>query len=201
MPAKWRGAHRLPEPRTPRQSARQHRTPYRRAADLCSSPAPRGTLGVGDEPRIPIESRVTMARDRVDAEHGAPGQYASTNRVVRGPGRWSRLIGVVGVVGLLAGGLVWWAGGGEGDDNGGDEPSCGIAVDRERGAHIALFESVDRLETMTSGPKVWTRSASTLQGLSSEPQALRTSARLSLPETAAGAHLVFVGAGPPGGGA
>jgi hypothetical protein len=105
-------------------------------------------------------------------------------------------MGVVGVVGLLAAGLLWWAGGGEGDDDGGDEPSCGIAVDRERGAHIALFESVDRLETVTSGPKVWTRSASTLQGLSSEPRALRTSGRLSLPETAAGAHLVLLARDP-----
>jgi hypothetical protein len=105
-------------------------------------------------------------------------------------------MGVVGVVGLLAGGLLWWAGGGEEDDDGGDEPSCGIAVDRERGAHIALFESVDRLETVTSGPKVWTRGASTLQRLSSEPRALRTSGRLSLPETAAGAHLVLLARDP-----
>lgn len=151
---------------------------------------------MGHEPHIPIESKITTARDRADPGHGAPGQYASTNRVVRGPGRRSRLMGVVAVVGLLAGGLLWWAGDDEGDDDGGDEPSCGIAVARERGAHIALFESVNRLETVTSGPKVWTRNGSTLEGLSSEPWAFRTSARLSLPETAASAHLVLLARDP-----
>jgi hypothetical protein len=44
---------------------------------------------------------------------------------------------VVAVVGLLAGGLLWWANDGEGDDDGGGEPSCGVGGDRVRAARIA----------------------------------------------------------------
>ena len=203
---------------------------------------------MGDEPPIHIESKATTAWDRADAGQGAPGQRASSSRVVRGPGRWSRLVGVVAVVGLLAGGLLWWAGDGEGDDGGGDEPSCGgIAGDRARAARIAFHEAQHRLlqagsftyggevhaaeqspfrpggwtagdvtvegavllrgltrdiavdptgraaETVTSGPTVWTRSASTVEGLGGAPWAVRTRAGPKLPllGTAAIAYLVL----------
>jgi hypothetical protein len=184
---------------------------------------------VGDEPPIHIESKITTARDRADAGHGAPGQWSSASRVVVGPGRWSRRVGAVALVGLLAGGLLWWAGDGEGDD-GGAEAYCGIAGDRQRAARIAFFEAGHRLvqagsfayrgevyaaeqaslrpggwtageatvegavvlevrlltrdiavdatgravETVTSGPRIWTRSASTVDGLGTAPWALRT---------------------------
>ncbi len=173
---------------------------------------------MGDEPPIHIESEVTTAWDRADTGYDAPGQGASARRVVRGPGRWARLVGVVAVVGLLGGGLLWWAR--DGGRDGGDEPSCGgIGGDRARAARIAFYPATHRLlsagsfayggevhaaqrsplrpgewmagdgtvegavvlehgltddvavdasgravETVTSGPKVWTRSASTVDG-------------------------------------
>ena len=153
------------------------------------------------------------------------------------------------MVGLLAGGLLWWAGDGEGDDGGGDEPTCGgIAGDRARAARIAFHEARHRLlqagsfayggevhaaeqspfrpggwtasdvtvegavvlehgltddiavdatgravETVTSGPTVWTRSASTVEGLGGAPWAFRTGAGPTLPwlGTAAVAYLVL----------
>jgi hypothetical protein len=204
---------------------------------------------VGDEPPIHIESKVTTARDRADAGHGAPGQCSSASRVVRGPGRWTRLVGMVALLGLLAGGLLWWAGDGDGDGDGGDDPSCGgIAGDRARAARIAFHEATWRLlqagsfayggevhaaeqspfrpgewtardvsvggavvlehalthdiavgatgravETVTSGPTVWTRSASTVDGLGTAAWASRTSVgpTLRLLGTAAVAYLVL----------
>jgi hypothetical protein len=101
---------------------------------------------VGDEPPIHIESTVTTAWDRADAGHGAPGRSASASRIVRGPGRWSRLVGLVAVVGLLGGGLFWWIGHGDGYDDGGDDPSCGgIAGHRARATRIAFHEAQHRL--------------------------------------------------------
>jgi hypothetical protein len=187
------------------------------------------TGSVGDEPPIHIESEVTTAWDRAEAGHDAPGQGASARRVVRGPGRWSRLVGVVAVVGLLGGGLVWWAR--DGGRDGGAEPSCGgIGGDRARAARIAFYPATHRLlragsfayggevhaaeqnpfrpgermagdltvegvvvledglthdiavdasgravETVTSGPKVWSRSASRVDGLGAAPWAAQTS--------------------------
>jgi hypothetical protein len=195
---------------------------------------------VGDEPRIHIEFKVTTAGDRADLGPGGPGQWSSTSRVVRGPGRSSRLMGMVAVVVLFAGGLLWWAGDGDGDGDGGDDPYCGIAGDRVRAARIAFFEAGHRLvqagsfadrgelhaaeegrfppsgrtardvtvegvvvledglthdialdaagravETMTSGPNLWIRRASTVEGLGADSWVFRASARpLALGPTA-----------------
>ncbi|MGH9289420.1 MAG: hypothetical protein ACRD0V_14215, partial [Acidimicrobiales bacterium] len=102
---------------------------------------------MGDEPPIHIESEVTTNRDRADAGRGGAGLGVSASRVVREPGRWARLVVVAAVVGLLAGGLLWWAGHGEPGDagGGGDEPYCGIGGDRARAARIAFFEAGYRL--------------------------------------------------------
>jgi PASTA domain len=191
---------------------------------------PWNTGHVGDEPPIHIESKVTTAGGRADAGDVAPGQWSSASRVVRGPGRWSRLVGLVAVLGLCAGGLLWWAGDGEGDGDGGDKPYCGIGGNRVRAARIAFFEAGYRLlqagsfayrgevhaaeqpsfppsgwtpgdstveggvmlehglthdiavdanghavETMTFGmTNLWTRSASTVEGLGASPWASRT---------------------------
>ena len=202
---------------------------------------------MGDEPPIHIESEVTTAWDRANVGHDAPGQGASARRVVRGPGRLARLVGVVAVVGLLGGGLLWWAR--DGGRDGGDEPSCGgIGGDRARAARIAFYGATHRLlpagsfayrgevhaaeqspfrpgermagdatveggvvlehglshdiavdasgraaETVTSGPKVWIRSASTVDGLGTAPWAVRTSVGLPLPllGTAAVTYLLL----------
>jgi hypothetical protein len=190
---------------------------------------PWDTGRVGDEPPIHIESKVTTASGRTDAGDDARGQWSSAGRVVRGPGRWVRLVGVVALVGLLAGGSLWWASDGEGDDDGGDERYCGIAGDRERATRIAFFEAGNRLlqagsftyrgevhaaeqssfpphgwttgdviiegavalkgglthdvavdatgravETVTSGPNLWTRSASTVEELGADRWTFRT---------------------------
>jgi len=202
---------------------------------------------VGDEPPIRIESEVTTARGRADAGYDAPGRRVSARRLVRGPGRWARLVGVVAVVVLLGGGLLWWAR--DGGRDGGDEPSCGgIGGDRARAARIAFYPATHRLlragsfayggevhasqrspfrpgermagdatvegavvlehglsrdvavdasgraaETVTSGPKVWTRSASTVDGLGTAPWAVRSSVGRPLPllGTAAVAYLLL----------
>jgi hypothetical protein len=193
---------------------------------------PWNTGPAGDEPPIHIESKITKAWGRPDAGDNAPGHRSSAIRVVRGPGRWSRLVGVVGMVGLLTGGLLWWASDAEEDDGGGDEPYCGIAGDRERAARIAFFEAGHRLvqvgsfanrgevhaaeqspfppsgwtardvtvegavvledglthdiavdasgravEIMTSGPNLWIRRASTVEGLGADSWVFRASAR------------------------
>jgi hypothetical protein len=65
------------------------------------------TSPVGDQAPIPIESRVTREPDATDAGNGAQGRGTSSGRVVHEPGRWPRLVAVVGIVGLVAGGLVW----------------------------------------------------------------------------------------------
>jgi hypothetical protein len=139
-------------------------------------------------------------------------------------------VGVVAVVGLLGGGLLWWAR--DGGRGGADDASCGgIGGDRARAARIAFYPATHRLlqagsfayggevhaaqrspfrpgermagdatvegavvlerrlthdtaldasgraaETVTSGPKVWTRSASTADGLGTAPWAVRSSA-------------------------
>jgi hypothetical protein len=63
---------------------------------------------------------------------------------MRGPGRLARLVRVVAVVGLLGGGLLWWAR--DGGQDGGDEPSCGgIGGDRAQATRIAFNEARYRL--------------------------------------------------------
>jgi hypothetical protein len=116
---------------------------------------------VDDKPPIHIESKVTTAGARADPGDHTSGPWSSANRVVRGPGRWSRLAGVVAVVGLLAGGLLWWANDGEGNDDGAGEPSCSIGGDRVRAARIA---------------RVRTHRGLTVEGRVADPSAFRRSA-------------------------
>jgi hypothetical protein len=68
---------------------------------------------------------------------------------------------VVAVVGLLAGGLLWWANVGEGNDDGAGEPSCSIGGDRVRAARIA---------------RVRTHRGLTVEGRVADPSAFRRSA-------------------------
>jgi hypothetical protein len=116
---------------------------------------------VDDERPIHIESKVTTAGARADPGDHTSSQWTSTNRIVRGPGHWSRLAGVVATVGLLAGGLLWWANDGDGNDDGGGEPSCGVGGDRVRAARIA---------------NVLTRRALTVEGRVADLSAFRSSA-------------------------
>lgn len=61
---------------------------------------------MGDQAPIPIESPVTQEPDSTEAGGGAPGRTSSA-RVVHEPSRWPRLAAIIGLVGLVAGGLVW----------------------------------------------------------------------------------------------
>ena len=201
---------------------------------------------MGDEPPVHIESDVTTERDVADPGHGAPGQGVSARRVVREPGRWSRLVVVVAVLGLAAGGLFWWAGDREPEDG----PSSGSASDT-RPTRVAFNEAVSRLagnssfayegevhatgqssfrpgdwtardvtvegavlldhgltrdvavdatgravETVTSGPTVWTRSASTVDGLGDEPWQFRSAPGPPSLGTAAVAILILSATDP-----
>jgi hypothetical protein len=96
---------------------------------------------VGDEPPLPIEGEVTVERGPVAA--GQPGlrTAASERRVVHQPGRWSRLVALVAVVALVAGGALWWAGA---DRRGDDEPEPSPPAD-ERGTRVAYYEALNRL--------------------------------------------------------
>ena len=62
---------------------------------------------MADPAPIPIESRVTAEPRAAESGNGAAGRGASSSRVVHEPGRWSRVVAVVAVLGLVAGGLVW----------------------------------------------------------------------------------------------
>jgi hypothetical protein len=201
---------------------------------------------VGDEPPVHIEFEPTNERDVAPTGHGAPGQGVSASRVVREPGRWSRLVVVVAVVGALAGGLLWWVG----DRGPEDGQSPGSASDA-RPTRVAFREAVFRLghnpsfayegevhaaerssfrpgdwtardvtvegavlmshgltrdvaidgtgravETVTSSPIVWTRSASTVDGLGDEPWEVRSAPGPAPLGTAAIAHLMFSATAP-----
>jgi hypothetical protein len=201
---------------------------------------------VGDESPVHIEFEATTARDVADVGHDAPGQGMSASRVVREPGRWSRLIVVVAVVGALVGALFWWVG----DRGPEDGLSSGSASDT-RPTRVAFHEAVNRLtsrssfayegevhaaeqslfrpgdwtagdvtvegavlmshgltrdvavdatgravETVTSGPTVWTRSASTVDGLSDGPWEFRSAPGPPLLGTAAMARLIFSATDP-----
>lgn len=201
---------------------------------------------MGDEPPVHIERDATTARDVADVGHDAPGQGVSASRVVREPGRWSRLVVVVAVVGSLAGGLFWWVGE-RGPENG---RSSGSASDT-RPTRVAFNDAVHRLgqnasfayegevhateqgafrpgewtasdvtvegavlmshrltrdvavdatgravETVTSGPTVWTRSASTVDGLANEPWEVRSAPGPPSLGTAAVAHLILSATNP-----
>jgi hypothetical protein len=98
---------------------------------------------VDGKPPIHIESTVTTAGARTDP---TSGPWSSTNRVVRGPGRPSRLAaGVAAAVLLLAGGLLWWANDGEGENDSAGKPACGIGEARVRAARIASGSTHGRL--------------------------------------------------------
>lgn len=196
---------------------------------------------MGDEPPVHIEFEATIERDVADAGHSASGHGVSASRVVREPGRWSRLVVVVAVVGSLAGGLLWWVG----ERGPEDGPSSGSASDG-RPTRVAFRDAVNRLgqdgsfayegevhaaeqsllrpgdwtardvtvegavlishgltrdvavdargravETVTSGPTVWTRSASTVDGLGDEPWAVRFTPGPALLGTAAIASRMY----------
>ncbi len=65
--------------------------------------------------------------------------------------------------------------------------------------HDRAVDSTGRaVETVTSGPSVWTRSASTVEGLGAAPWAFRTSAGPTLLGTAAVAYLVLSAGDPRG---
>src|SRR5262245_56550901 len=187
-----------------------------------------------------------MDRDVADTGHRAPGQGVSASRVVREPGRWSRLVVVVAVVGALAGGLFWWVG-----DRGPDDGRSSASATDKRPTRVAFHEAVNRLgqrgsfayegevhaaeqsvfrpgdwtardvtvegavlmshgltrdvavdatgravETVTSGPTVWTRSASTVDRLGEEPWAFRSTPGPATQGTAAIAHLMFSAKAP-----
>ena len=204
------------------------------------------TWRVGDEPPVHIEFEATNERDVAPTGHGVPGQGVSGSRVVREPGRWSRLVVVVAVVGSLAGGLFWWVG----DRGPEDGLSSGSASDT-RPTRVAFHDAVGRLlgnrsfayegevhaveqsafrpgdwtardvtvkgavlmshgltrdvavdatgravETVTSGPTVWTRSASTVDGLGDERWAFRSAPGPATLGTAAIAHLMFSAKAP-----
>jgi hypothetical protein len=157
-----------------------------------------------------------------------------------------RLVVVVAVVGLVAGGLFWWVG----DSGPGDGPPSGRASDT-RSTRVAFSEAVHRLgqagsfayegevhaaeqstfrpgdwtagdvtvegavllghgltrdvavdatgrtvETVTSGPTVWTRSASTVEGLGDEPWEFRSAPGPPLLGTAAVARLILSATDP-----
>jgi hypothetical protein len=201
---------------------------------------------VGDEPLVHVEFEATTERDVAPTGHGDPCQGVSASRVVREPGRWSRLVVVVAVVGALAGGLLWWVG----DRGSEDGQSSGSASDA-RPTRVAFREAVNRLnsngsfayegevhaaersvfrpgdwtardvtvegavltshgltrdvavdatgravETVTSGPTVWTRSASSVDGLGDERWAFRSAPGPAPLGTAAIARLMFSATGP-----
>lgn len=201
---------------------------------------------MGDEPPVHIEFEATTERDVADAGHGAPGQGVSASRVVREPGRWSRLVVVVAVVGLVAGGLFWWVG----ERGPEDGRSSGSAGDT-RPTRVAFNDAVHRLgqnasfayegevhaaeqsafrpgdwtardvtvagavllghgltrdvaveatgravETVTSGPTVWTRSASTVDDLADEPWTYRSAPGPPTLGTAAVVHLILSATDP-----
>jgi hypothetical protein len=196
---------------------------------------------VGDEPPVPIEFEATNERDVAPTGHGASGRGVSASRIVREPGRWSRLVVVVAVVGSLAGGLFWWVG-----DRG---PDGGLASGSARDARptrVAFREAVNRLnqngsfayegevhaaeqslfrpgdwrardvtvegavlmdhgltrdvavdatgravETVTSGPTVWTRRASSVDGLGEERWQVRSEPSAGQLGTAAIALVMY----------
>jgi hypothetical protein len=201
---------------------------------------------VGDEPPVHIEFEATNERDVAPVGDGAPGQGVSASRVVREPGRWSRLVVVVAVVGSLAGGLFWWLG----ERGPEDGLSSGRASDA-RPTRVAFNDAVHRLgqnasfayegevhaaeqsafrpggwtgrdvtvegavlmtpgltrdvavdatgqavETVTSGPIVWTRSASGVDGLADEPWEVRSAPGPARLGTAAVARLILSATAP-----
>jgi hypothetical protein len=201
---------------------------------------------VGDEPRAHIEFEATPERDVADAGHGASGEAVSASRVVREPGRWSRVVVIIVVVGSVAAGMFWWSadrGPEDGQTSGrasdarptgvafntavqrlGQNPS--FAYDGEvhaaeqssfrpgdwtardvtvEGAmlladgltHEVAVDATGRaVETVTSGPTVWTRSASTVDGLGDESWELRSAPGPAPLGTAAVAHLILSATDP-----
>jgi hypothetical protein len=201
---------------------------------------------VGDEPPVHIEFEATNERDVAPTGHGARGPGMSASRVVREPGRWSRLVVVVAVVGSLVGGLFWWVG-----DRGPDDGLSSGSASDTRPTRVAFNDAVHRLagsrsfayegevravaqsafrpgdwtardvtvegavlmshgltrdvavdatgravETVTSGPTVWTRSASTVDGLGDEPWEFRSAPGPATLGTAAVARLMFSATDP-----
>ena len=99
---------------------------------------------MGDEPPVPIEAEITVEHGPVEAGQPGLGAVASESRVVHGPGRWSRLVAVVAVVAVVAGGTLWWAGADRPGDQAVEEPDSGPTRDG-RGARVAYYAALNRL--------------------------------------------------------
>jgi hypothetical protein len=186
---------------------------------------------VGEQPPIPIESRVTREPEVGEADGGARGRGTTSGRVVHEPGGWPRFAAVVAIAGLVAGGLVWAlqdddpvpAGGedrvsdtsappdgpqaatrmqfaeamlqfgevhsfayrgsvhaaatrpfGAGASAVGDLTVDGAVLLRHALAREVAADSGGRMvETITSGPTVWTRTAADADGLGGAPWQVR----------------------------
>jgi len=99
---------------------------------------------VGDEPPVHIEAEVTVEKGPVAAGQPDLGTVASENRVVHEPGRWSRLVAVVAVVAVVAGGALWWAGTNRAGDQGVEESEPSSQRDG-RHTRDAFYQALNRL--------------------------------------------------------
>lgn len=99
---------------------------------------------MGDEPPVPIEAEITVEHGPAEAVQPGLGAVASESRVVHEPGRWSRLVAVVAVVAVVAGGTLWWAGADRPGDQGVEEPESGPTRDG-RGTRTAYYAALNRL--------------------------------------------------------
>ncbi len=118
---------------------------------------------MGDDKRIPIESRGHGDPVQHDGVRGSPIGAGSSSRLVREPSRWTCVVTILAVVGLVAGGVVLVAQGSDGTGGGGNHAE-GSAFDgdahesgqrpgataaggpRAHPSRVAFAEAVLRLE-------------------------------------------------------